>query len=114
VSLTPSTTPPVDTQKEDAETLSDIEQAVGSAHIKSETVDAARDEVKRAYSDPSVNSDESLPAIDALNAQQLGGELHPNATTSSPQPSPASDSTTAPPPVPPPIPFQFGNPPPTT
>jgi hypothetical protein len=100
-------------EKDDSETLADIEQAVSSTHIKEETVDEAREEVNRAYSDSSVGADEALPAIDALNAQQLGGELHPQdaAGTDSSQPPSATDST-APPPVPPPIPFQFGNPPP--
>ena len=93
-------------QDED-ETLSDIEQAVGSAHIQSPTVDAARDEVNRAYRDSSAGSDDPLPPIDALNAQALGEELHPNDANGSSQPT----NTTTPPPVPPPIPFQFGNPP---
>ncbi len=110
--LVPEILPPVDTKKVDSEeTLADIEQAVDSTHIKAETVDAARDEVKRAYNDSSVSTDESLPPIDALNAQQLGNELHPNnIAADTPQPSPPSDA--APPPVPPPIPFQFGSPPP--
>jgi hypothetical protein len=97
-----------DSKKSEAETLADIEHAVASPHVKDETIDAARVEVKQAYNDPSVGPDESLGPIDALNAQQLGNELHPDdANAASPQPT----DTTAPPPVPPPIPFQFGNPP---
>lgn len=107
---------PDDAKKiDDEETLADIEQAVASTHIQAETVDEARDEVKKAYNDPSTGgSDEALPAIDALNAQQLGSELHPSSTIVDPtKPSETSDAT-PPPPVPPPIPFQFGSPPPTT
>jgi hypothetical protein len=108
--LTPASTTTDDTQKEGDETLADIEQAVDSSHIKSPTVDAARDEVSRAYSDSSSTASDALPPIDALNAQPLGGELHPDsASTDSSQPSQATNTT--PPPVPPPIPFQFGSPP---
>jgi hypothetical protein len=74
--------------------------------------------------------------IQALNAQPLGDDLHPDPLSSPPPPtdlitptghprldtisalnpgasdSPVPDPTaTAPPPVPPPIPFQFGEPP---
>jgi hypothetical protein len=111
---TPTQTPnPTMVDVDDEETLAEIEQAVSSTHLATETVDAARDEVKRAYNDsPSLDSN-SLPAIDALNAQPLGSALHPNNTTSENSDSPQVIDSNAPPPVPPPIPFQFGNPPST-
>jgi len=104
--------PPTDNNEQgDNKTLADIEHAVASPHATSPTIDAARDEVKRAYNDTSGTSSDALPAIDGLNAQPLGGELHPSSpsqNSDTPQPSQPTDST-APPPVPPPIPFQFGN-----
>jgi hypothetical protein len=101
--------PPDDTEEGDNETLSDIEHAVASPHSTSPTIAAARDEVKRAYNDSSGTDSDVLTPIDGLNAQPLGGELHPNnAFLDSSKPPQVSDST-APPPVPPPIPFQFGN-----
>jgi hypothetical protein len=110
VSPVPPTVPSA-TDKDEGETLADIEQAVSSTHLKSETVDAARDEVKRAYNESPTTPSDTLPAIDALNAQQFGGELHPDAATpDSSQPTPPTGTAT-PPPVPPPIPFQFGSPP---
>jgi len=118
----PTTPPPspvapsTDSTQVDAdETLTDIEQAVGSSHLKKPNVDAARDEVNRAYSDTSTaTSNEPLPPIDALNAQPLGGELHPSTTNTddTTQPPQQTSTTNPPPPVPPPIPFQFGSPPP--
>lgn len=94
----------------DDETLADIEQAVDSTHVKNPTIDAAREEVNRAYSDTGSSNDDKLPPIDALNAQPLGEELHPDVTANGSQPQqPTSNST--PPPVPPPIPFEFGKPP---
>jgi hypothetical protein len=108
----PSLLPPLDdTEEGDNETLSDIEHAVASPHATSPTIAAARDEVKRAYNDSSGTSSDVLAPIDGLNAQPLGGELHPSSpslNSDSSQPPQATDST-APPPVPPPIPFQFGN-----
>ncbi len=103
--------PPDGTGNGDDETLADIEHAVASPHATSPTIDAARDEVKRAYNDTSGTDSDALPAIDSLNAQPLGDELHPgnpSPKTDLPQTSQPTDST-APPPVPPPIPFQFGN-----
>lgn len=97
---------------DDEETLADIEQAVASKHIQTETVNEARDEVKRAYNDSSGGADEPLPAIDALNAQQLGTELHPSDAVVDTANDASPSDTTPPPPVPPPIPFQFGSPPP--
>lgn len=107
---TPAPTATDDTQKKDDETLADIEQAVDSSHIKSPTVDAARDEVSRAYSDSSSTASDPLPPIDALNAQPLGGELHPDGASA----DSSQATSTTPPPVPPPIPFQFGSPPPSS
>jgi hypothetical protein len=107
-----SLTLPTDSTPSD-DTLTDIEKAVGSTHIKNPNVDAARDEVKRAYNDSNAGSNDVLPPIDALNAQPLSGELHPNDTgADTSQSSQTTNTTTPPPPVPPPIPFQFGNPPP--
>ena len=86
------------------QTLRDLEQAVGSPHV--ETVDEAREEVSEALSNTSGPNEEFPDPIQALNAQNLGGELHPDAAQApAQQPGPG-----APPPVPPPIPFQFGNP----
>ena len=98
----PPAQPPAD---DDDKTLTELEQAVDSPHIKTESVDEARVEVKQALEDaaPAITG-----PIEALGAQPLGGDLHPSPAndTSTPQ---VTDST-APPPVPPPIPFQFGNP----
>ncbi len=86
----------------DDSTLRDLEQSVDSPHVKEEDVAEARDEVKQALADSP--SDTSEP-IQALNAQPLGGQLHP-----SPEPQPPSAGSPPPPPVPPPIPFDFKNP----
>ena len=91
-------------------TLSDLEESVGSPHLKDQSVNEARQEVNRAFNDTPSSSNESLPAIDALNAQQLGSDLRPEAGDSATDQKQPNDST-APPPVPPPIPFQFGSPP---
>jgi hypothetical protein len=92
---------------EDKETLSEIEEAVSSSHVQSPTVDAARAEVNRAYSESPQVDNEVLPPIDSLNATPLGGDLHPSNNSS----QPSGTDSSAPPPVPPPIPFQFGSPP---
>ncbi len=81
------------------QTLSEIEKSVASLHLEEPAqLDDARDEVSRALA--------SAPAIpgpvEALNAQQLGDNLHEPAPE-----KPQVTDTTAPPPVPPPIPFQF-------
>jgi len=110
--LPPPATTPDDTGKKGDETLADIEQAVDSTHVKSPTVDAARDEVSRAYSDSNSGASGALPPIDALNAQPLGDALHPSSTATDSSQSAATDAAATPPPVPPPIPFQFGSPPP--
>ncbi|HUY85070.1 MAG TPA: hypothetical protein VMU97_00980 [Candidatus Dormibacteraeota bacterium] len=94
-------------------TLTEIEEAIGSPHLKAEkeeSVDEARDEVNQALSD---STDTSTPEpIQALNAQPLGGDLHPGPSAPAPGPtldqilSPADDQTVdpnAPPPVPPPF-----------
>lgn len=114
-----------DANPDSNQTLSEIEAAVGSAHL-----DSARDQVADALSGAATNPE----PIQALNAQPLGGQLHQSDDASEPaasQPGPkledilspngANDESadpntpqvtdsTAPPPVPPPIPFQFGAP----
>ncbi len=121
-------------------TLADLEQAVQSPHLQAENIDEARDEINQVF-DGAGSATEELPqAIAALNAQPLGGDLHPDQPSAQSQtpttldasqptiinpaiPDPSSLPTlpttpadqpadpNAPPPVPPPIPFQFGNPP---
>jgi nanoRNase/pAp phosphatase (c-di-AMP/oligoRNAs hydrolase) len=111
--LAPTSPPPkTSTNTDEPETLTEIEQAVGSEHVAGTNVAAARAEVKRAFNDPSLGADEPMPAIDALNAQPLGDDLHPSDSTQPASQSSSATDVTAPPPVPPPIPFQFGNPPP--
>jgi hypothetical protein len=126
--LTPTPSPappptPADSDDSHDKTLIEIEQAVGSEHLKSSGVDAARDEVSRALNSSPDNT--PPPANQALNAKPLGGSLHANDTTgddnlpvglngaltTSPLPGASTSSDpAAPPPVPPPIPFQFGTP----
>lgn len=106
-----NTSPPeLEEDKTESETLSQIEEAVSSSHVPSTTVDAARAEVNRAYSDTPQPLTDALPPIDALNATQLGGDLHPEDNSKDDTAANPTDSS-APPPVPPPIPFQFGSPP---
>lgn len=113
----PQSTTPIG-KLHDQDTLTDIEQSVGSPHVDQNTLDSMRGDVNKALS-----GTESTDPIEALNAQPLGDELHP--TDSSQQPAPAEptppvpaddskdDDANSPPPVPPPIPFQFGNSPPS-
>ena len=118
-SPTSSAVPPPSDQ-----TLTEIEESVGNPHAAAENLDTARDEVNKALiTDASTAAAPDGP-IQALNAQQLGGDLHPAGSDSglppaTPAPAPAAnpladasqpDDPNAPPPVPPPIPFQFGNP----
>lgn len=91
-------------------TIEDLEESVDSPHIKNQSVNEARQEVKKAFNETPSSSNESLPPIDALNSQQLGNELHPEGDDSKKDENQSNDSST-PPPVPPPIPFQFGTPP---
>lgn len=111
------------------QTLSEIEAAVNSTHVAH--LDDARSAVEQALSQsPNVPAPEP---IQALNAQPLGGELHPadqppagfvpaptvtppvptqelpTPATPTPPQAPQVIDPNAPPPVPPPIPFQFGN-----
>lgn len=79
------------------QTLNELEKSVNSPHVTA-NLDNARDEVSRALS----ASPATPGPIQALNAQQLGDPLHPQAPA-----KPAVKDPTAPPPVPPPIPFQF-------
>jgi len=110
--LSPDPAPPTPPASSDDRTLTELEESVDSPHIKTESVDEARDEVKQALNDGSPTPAEP---IQALGAQEMGGDLHPAANDSG---TPAADDSaspqvsdpTAPPPVPPPIPFQFGNP----
>lgn len=77
--------------------LTDIEAAVNSPHLKAEKeeiVNEARDEVDQAFMG-APDAPEPRPAKD-LNAQPLGGDLHPD------QPDQAANLG-APPPFPPPI-----------
>lgn len=83
-------------------TLTELEESVNSPHVDSMPLDAARDEVDKALNNPTLSDVPTPPPIDALNAQPLGEELHPDASD-----TPTLDAN-APPPVPPPIPFQFG------
>lgn len=105
----PSPSPVVDDT-----TLTDLEKSLDSPHIKSENVNEARDEVDKALTGAALATMPPEP-IQALNAQQIGGDLHPDAASSPATPVTNSQVTdpAAPPPVPPPIPFQFGNPPST-
>jgi hypothetical protein len=107
----PSWTPPSQPLGDNDRTLTELEESIDSPHIKAESVDEARDEVSQALNDTAG----SLPEpIQALGAQQIGGDLHPaNGTaagSSDDNSTPQVSDPTAPPPVPPPIPFQFGNP----
>lgn len=123
----PAWVPPTP-ESEEPQTLTEIEAAVKSPHVTH--IDDARSAVEQALSQaPSAPAPEP---IQALNAQPLGGELHPSEdqppagyvpapTVTPPTPTnvlpPTQPPTTqspqvidpnAPPPVPPPIPFQFG------
>jgi hypothetical protein len=129
----PSPPPVIDDKPAANATLTDLEKSVNSPHVSGESLDTMRNEVDRALSGTG-----PADPIEALNAQPLGDDLHPNdmppplsppADPVVPQPSepsappavppaaPASsdgsnDDPNGPPPVPPPIPFQFGNSPP--
>jgi nanoRNase/pAp phosphatase (c-di-AMP/oligoRNAs hydrolase) len=109
----PSSVPPI--QPDDTQTLEQIEESVGSEHIKTETVEEARQEVDEALDGAPSTTMPAAP-IEALGAQPMGGDLHPPATppinppVDDPPQTPQVSDPTAPPPVPPPIPFQFGNP----
>jgi hypothetical protein len=108
----PSPAPPADDGQD--HTLTELELSVNSPHIKTESVDEARDEVKQALNE---GASPLTEPIQALGAQQMGGNLHSsNGTTTSSDDSaaPQDSDSGAPPPVPPPIPFQFGNSPPQT
>ncbi len=107
-------------------TLSQLEQAVNSPHLATPDVDSAREEINKALNAAAPSSEQ--PPIEALNAQQLGPDLHPSDMTAPLPPAMQTDNAAAapaagdpstttdqtlpqPPPVPPPIPFEFGNPP---
>ncbi|MEK7059155.1 MAG: hypothetical protein AAB971_00120 [Patescibacteria group bacterium] len=141
VSVAPTDQPPAGPSSTDPSTtssystLSELEEAVQSPHLQTGNLDDARDEINKALNDNATTAPELPQAIEALNAQPLGGDLHPDADSSSTSvtsglssnPTPVNDQAStpsidtglapnpidpnAPPPVPPPIPFQFGNPP---
>jgi hypothetical protein len=130
----PSVTPPEpsapvpDAKNNNDVTLTDLERSVNSPHVDPASLNTMRNEVDKALS-----STASTDPIEALNAQPLGGDLHPSQNSQPtsltpdvpsvpPPPTPPStpaasddskeDDSNDPPPVPPPIPFQFGNSPP--
>ncbi|HVI60950.1 MAG TPA: hypothetical protein VM535_02210 [Candidatus Saccharimonadales bacterium] len=90
-------------------TLTDLEKSVNSPHLGPTQLDTARDEVNDALRD----SPTPTPTpIQALNAQPLGGELHPSPTpisTPMPTPTPLPDSTPTPTSVPTPGPPPVAN-----
>ena len=126
-------------------TLTQIEKAVDSPHLDSAKLDtsgldSARSEVSQALNSGGATNTSLPEPIEALNAQELSGDLHPSTTSgqviitqdgsllpappaeqapavidedrpSGAPPAPIHDDPLAPPPVPPPIPFQFGSPP---
>jgi hypothetical protein len=125
--------PPVDEQQktdvDSSQTLSEIEKAVESPHTTPSEVKDARSEVEKALNEGPAPVPEP---IQALNAQPMGDELHPNPapqqdlaqplnplpppqvpsptpiSTPTPNPTPQqSNDPNEPPPVPPPIPYQF-------
>lgn len=106
--------PPAGTDNDDV-TLTELEKSVDSPHVSPQAdLDSVRQEIDQALS----GSTDDKP-IEALNAQPLGGDLHPPNTAAPLAPPNGADAEdkdkndpNAPPPVPPPIPFQFGNSPP--
>lgn len=102
----PKPTNPDEIAKRDDMTLTDIEAAVDSPHLKAEQTESlseAREEISRAIS----GTPEAGP-IQGLNAQPLGGELHPPGGitlpgAAGPVPAGPANGQGAPPPVPPPI-----------
>jgi hypothetical protein len=99
-------------------TLVQLEAEVHSPHLNNEplaALDTVREEVDQALAQ---NPSDSQAPIEALNAQPLGENLHPQDQPQPGQAPPTADAQppqvvdpNAPPPVPPPIPFQFGTPP---
>jgi hypothetical protein len=98
-------------------TLVQLEAEVHSPHLNNEplaALDTVREKVDEALAQ---NSSGPQTPIEALNAQPLGENLHPQDQAQPEQVSPADMQPpqvidpNAPPPVPPPIPFQFGTPP---
>jgi hypothetical protein len=109
----PSFTPPVPTPPPPLpmpppppagpQTLTQIEQSVHSPHVDAKQLDTARDEVNQALQD---SVDPTPAPIQALNAQPMGGELHPDGSPVMPKPSDTTPQVTdplAPPPVAPPL-----------
>lgn len=102
--------PPLPPPSDQPQTLTDLEKEVSSPHLDDEKIDVARNQVDEALKG-TVNP---IPApIQALNAQPLGDELHPDATPTIQPPKshvlplgptpPSSSDTTPAPPVPPPL-----------
>ena len=103
---TPTTQPPAGPSDN---SLAGLEQSVDSPHLEPANVDAARDEVDRALSGSTTDETTPPEPIEALNAQPMGGELHPSEAAASmnfgPNPGPSLNdilgkSTPAPPPPP--------------
>ena len=95
--------PPVAPPPADPQTLTQIEQSVHSPHIDAKQLDTARDEVSQALQD---SVDPTPSPIQALNAQPMGGELHPDGSPVMPKPPEATPQVTdplKPPPVAPPL-----------
>jgi len=96
-------------------TLEDIEKEVNSPHLQQPPeLDQARGGVSEALASDDSNAELTPKPIDALNAQTLEGNLHPEASqnvTNSDVPSTEIQGFNAnvAPPVPPPLPFNSPN-----
>jgi hypothetical protein len=128
---------PASDSNQPAASPSNTNLAALEAEVKDEDMDDARDEVNRALSGSTTSATTPPEAIEALNAQPLGNDLHTDQAAANPQPPSLAEQipglanpsdaarsneqtndaeakvkdANAPPPVPPPIPFQFGKPP---
>lgn len=103
VATPPAPSPMPSAPPADPQTLTQIEQSVHSPHVDAKQLDTARDEVNQALQD---SVDPTPAPIQALNAQPMGGELHPDGSPVMPKPPEASPQVTdslAPPPVAPPL-----------
>jgi hypothetical protein len=76
----PAWVPPMDnplgTPDGQTETLSQLEAAVESPHLENVDLTGARDEVSQAIAGGAGVADVTSQPIEALNAQQFGGDLH--------------------------------------
>jgi hypothetical protein len=95
------------------ETLAELEESVKKSdeeQVSPESITDVRDEVSRALNSADAAPPETPAAVDSLNAQPLGSDLHSaDSAQSEPKTAPEVKDPNAPPPVPPPIPFQFGD-----